>query len=78
MLTARKEGEVVSLHPKLVDKWARRYIKIYNDQGAVIAKKWANSFLPEMAKTAMSIRVKEILEKRKGPRGSGPSDQGGK
>lgn len=76
MITAKK-GEVVSLHPKLVDRWARRYIKIYNEEGAVLAKRWANTFLPEAAKAAMSVRVKEILQKKKAPV-KGPDDKGGK
>lgn len=67
MLSARK-GEVVILHPKMVDRWARRYIKIYKEEGAVFAKRWAHEFLPENAMAAMSTRVKEIMGKnKKGP-----------
>lgn len=65
VLTARKGGELISLHPKLVDKWARRYIRIYKEKGSVLAKRWAKEFLPtEAEQTAMSSRVKEILKQK--------------
>lgn len=74
MLSVSK-GQLVELHPKLVDKWARRYIYIYNAEGAVFAKRWASTFLPEAARTAMSIRAREILDNKKGPE-KGPDDGG--
>lgn len=58
------EAQIIELHPKFVDKWARRYISIYNGEGAVFAKRWAISFLPESERSAMSTRVKEILQQK--------------
>lgn len=68
MLSARKNGEVIVLHPKLIERWAVRYIKIYKEEGAVFAKRWATTFLPENARAVMSSRVKEILGKQKAPK----------
>lgn len=65
---APKPGQLIDLHPKLVDKWARRYIHLYKSEGSVIAKRWAVEFLHERARELMSERVKEILNKQKGPR----------
>lgn len=72
MISASEGGApravVIEFHPKLVDKWARRYIHIYSKEGAVYAKRWATAFLPEAARTVMSIRAKEILNtNKKGP-----------
>ena len=67
MLSAH-EGGVVRLHPKFVEKWARRYIKIYTEEGAVFAKRWATAFLDDNQRAAMSLRVKEIMNhNKKGP-----------
>jgi len=63
-----RTGQLITLHPRIVDKWARRYIHIYHKDGAVYAKRWATQFLPEEARAAMSARVREIAEKnKKGP-----------
>lgn len=68
MISARdKEGEalVITLHPKLVDRWAKRYIQIYQEEGRVYAKRWASEFLPKEAQEVMSERVKEIMGRTK-------------
>lgn len=62
------EAAVIELHPKLVDKWARRYIHLYKNQGAPIAKRWATEFLTTEQRDVMSERVKDILKNKKGPR----------
>lgn len=64
VLTARK-GEVIRLHPRLVEKWANRYIRIYKAEGPVPAKKWASEFLDDEQRTVMSEKIKEILKKRR-------------
>lgn len=77
MITERNnKPSLIALHPKLVEKWARRYIKIYTEEGAVYAKRWATTFLPEDARLAMSRRVKEILG-QKDPNDKGPTNEKG-
>lgn len=70
MISAREKegGLVITLHPRLVDRWAKRYIKIYQEEGRVYAKRWASEFLPKEAQEVMSERVKEIMVNKKAPK----------
>jgi len=58
-------GQVVINHPKLVKKWALRYIYLYRMKGSDVAKNWALEFLPADARQAMVEKVKEIQGKNK-------------
>jgi hypothetical protein len=60
-------GQVVINHPKLVTKWALRYINLYRLKGPEIAKNWALEFLPPEPRQAMVEKVKEIQNKNKKP-----------
>lgn len=61
-------GEVKDLTPKLVDKWAKKYIDVYSKEGYEEAKKWALRFLKGPDLVAMGKRVNEMLHKGDGKR----------
>jgi len=58
-------GELIETHPKFVNLWANRYIKLYRTQGREVAVHWANTFLPIGPRTHMVEKVKEITSKNK-------------
>lgn len=58
-------AQVIEGHPKLVTKWAKRYIRLYRSEGPDEAKKWALEFLPAPYRQLMVDRVNEILHKNK-------------
>jgi hypothetical protein len=62
-----KVGQVVINHPKLVRKWALRYINLYRLKGPDVAKNWALEFLPPEPRQAMVEKVNEIQKKNKRP-----------
>lgn len=57
-------GQVIVNHPKLVNKWALRYINLYRLKGPEVAKNWALEFLPAEPRQAMIERVNKIQNKR--------------
>ena len=54
-------GSILWDHPKLVDKWAKRYIKLYREVSSEEAKKWALEFLRAPQRQLMVERVKTLL-----------------
>jgi hypothetical protein len=65
-------GEVVLNHPKMVNKWATKYISMYRNSGGETARSWAMEFLPAVPRQAMIEEVNRILGKKtkKGPEGA--------
>lgn len=64
-MAVAKLAEIVKEHPKLVEKWALRYIHLYKTQGPDAAKKWALEFLPPEPRSRMSERVNQIWNGKK-------------
>jgi hypothetical protein len=63
----RVMGQVITNHPKMVRRWAVRYINMYRSNGPEMAKSWALEFLPAEPRQAMVDEVNRILKKEKGP-----------
>lgn len=59
------EGQVIRHHPRMVNRWAVRYIKLYRTAGPEEAKKWALEFLPAPERQLMVEKVNKILHRGK-------------
>lgn len=51
----------MSYDKKMLKMWADRYIKIAQEKGSPLARKWAKGFIPEEAIPQVKIFVEERL-----------------
>ena len=59
------EGNVIYLHTKkaFIEKWARKFVKVYNDSGKDVAIGWAMEFLDKEAVGPVAARARQLLGK---------------
>lgn len=59
------ESNVIYLHTKkvFIDKWAKRFVKIYKEESRDRAIEWAMGFLPREAIQPVAVKSKQLFGK---------------
>lgn len=60
--TKKRMTRAELVHPKFVEKWARRYLELSATRGKAVAVVWANNFLNPADGDRVAAAVRSIKE----------------